>query len=131
MPALRKFRYPEYDLIDEAKIEAVIPYDGLKSFDQKTLADICNKTDAEIIVAMRLDDVHSRVDRARRDPKTMCYMKGLFVGYNLMTGMYYNKKINYFWQIETPLTLKNDWQQQAFTSTLKRCLNQMAEAKGK
>ena len=126
-----KFRYPEYDLIDESKMEAVVPYDGMKNFDQKTLADICNKTDAEIVVAMRLDDVHSRVDRARHDPRTKCYMKGLFVGYNRLTGKYYCKKINYYGEIETVLTLKNDWQQDAFTSTLKRCLNQMAEAKGK
>jgi len=126
-----KFRYPEYDLIDESKMETVISDDGLKSFDQKTLADICNKTDAEIVVAMRLDDVHSKVDRARREPRTKCYMKGLFVGYNRLNGKYYCKKINYYNEMETVLTLKNDWQQQAFASTLKRCLGQMAETKGK
>lgn len=124
-----KFRYPEYDLIDETKMEAAIPYDGLKSFDQKTLTDICNKTDAEIVVAMRLDDVHSKVDRNRHDPRTKCYMKGLFVGYNRLTGKYYCKKINYYGEIETVLTLKNDWQQEAFASTLKRCLNQMGDNK--
>ena len=126
-----KFRYPEYDLIDETKMEAVIPYDGMKNFDQKTLADICNKTDAEIVVAMRLDDVHSKVDRSHREPKTKCYMKGLFAGYNRLTGKYYLKKINYNNEMETVLTLKNDWQYNAFSSTLKRCLNQMLEAKGK
>lgn len=126
-----KFRYPEYDLIDETKIEATIPYDGLKSYDQRTLADICNKTDAEIVVAMRLDDVHSKVDRNRHDPKTKCYMKGLFVAYNRLSGRYYCKKINYSHEMETVLTLKNDWQQQAFVSTLKRCLNQMMDNKGK
>jgi hypothetical protein len=126
-----KFRYPEYDLIDEAKTEAVIPFDGLKAYDQKTLADICNKSDAEIVVAMRLDDVHGKVDRARRNPRTKCYMKGLFAGYNRLTGKYYCKKINYNNEMETALTLKNDWQQNAFASTLKRCLNQMLEGKEK
>ena len=126
-----KFRYPEYDLIDEAKMDAVIPYDGMKEFDQKTLAAICDKTDAEIVVAMRLDDVHGKVDRSNREPRTKCYMKGLFAGYNRLTGKYYLKKINYNNEMETVLTLKNDWQQQAFASTLKRCLNQMLEAKGK
>lgn len=128
---IEKFKYPEYDLIDEAKTEAVIPYDGLKVFDQKTLADICNKTDADIVVAMRLDDVHGKVDRSHGEPKTKCYMKGLFAGYNRLTGKYYFKKINYNHEMETVLTLKNDWQQQAFAGTLKRCLNQMLEAKGK
>ena len=126
-----KFRYPEYDLIDEAKMDAAVPYEGLKVFDQKTLAEICNKTDAEIVVAMRLDDVHGKVDRSNREPRTKCYMKGLFAGYNRLTGKYYLKKINYNNEMETVLTLKNDWQQQAFASTLKRCLNQMLEAKGK
>lgn len=126
-----KFRYPEYDLLDEAKTEAVIPLDGLKAFDQKTLETICDKTDAEIVVAMRLDDVHGKVDRSRREPKTKCYMKGQFAGYNRLTGKYYCKKINYYGEIETVLTLKNDWQQQAFASTLKRCLNQMLETKEK
>ena len=125
-----KFRYPEYDLIDEAKTEAVIPYDGLKVFDQKTLAAICDNTDADIIVAMRLDDVHGQVDRSRREPRTKCYMKGLFAGYNRLTGKYFLKKINYNSEMETVLTLKNDWQYNAFSSTLKRCLNQMLEAKG-
>ena len=124
-----KFRYPEYDLIDEAKMDAVIPYDGMKEFDQKTLVEICNKTDAEIVVAMRLDDVHGKVDRSNREPRTKCYMKGLFAGYNRLTGKYYLKKINYNNEMETVLTLKTDWQQQAFASTLKRCLNQMIEGK--
>lgn len=128
---IEKFRYPEYDLIDDAKTETVIPYDGLKSFDQKTLADICKETDADIVVAMRLDDVHAKIDRARRDPRTKCYMKGLFAGYDRLTGKYYCKKINFYREIETVLTLKNDWQRDAFASTLKRCLNQMLEGKGK
>ena len=124
-----KFRYPEYDLIDEAKTNTVIPLDGLKVFDQKTLANICNQSDAEIVVVMRLDDVHGKVDRTRRNPRTKCYMEGLFAGYNHLTGKYYLKKIHYYDEIETVLTLKNDWQQNAFASTLKRCLNQMLEGK--
>lgn len=126
---IERLRYPEYDLIEDAKIEATLPYEGLKSFDQKTLADICDKTNAELVIAMRLDNVHSKVDRSNREPKTKCYMKGLFAGYNRLTGKYYYKKINYVREIETVLTLKNDWQYNAFTSTLKRCLNQMLEGK--
>lgn len=128
---VERLRYPEYDLIDEGKMDAVLPYEGLKSFDQKTLVSICDKTNADLVIAMRLDDVHSKVDRSRREPKTKCYMKGLFAGYNRLTGKYYNKKINYYGEVETALTLKNDWQYNAFTSTLKRCLNQMLNDKGK
>ena len=128
---VERLRYPEYELVEDAKMDAVLPYDGLKSFDQQTLASICDKTNAELVIAMRLDDVHSKVDRNRHDPRTKCYMKGLFTGYNRLTGKYYNKKINYNGEIETVLTLKNDWQYNVFTSTLKRCLNQMLDDKGK
>ncbi len=128
---IEKFCYPEYELLEDAKIEAVLPFAGLKTFDQKTLTDICIKTDAEIVVAMCLDDVHGKVDRSRREPKTKCYMKGLFAGYDRLKGKYYSKKINYYNEIETVLTMKTDWQRDAFTSTLKRCLNQMLKDKGK
>ena len=128
---IERFRYPDYELLDDEKVETVIPEEGLESFDQKTLAAICEKTDAEIIVAMCLDDVHAKVGRARHDPRTKCYMKGEFAGYNRLTGKYYYKKINYNGEIETVLTLRNDWQRDAFASTLKRCLNRMLEGKGK
>lgn len=128
---IERFQYPNYELLDDEKVEAVVPDEGLKTFDQKTMADICAKTDAEIIIVMRLDDVHSKVDRSHREPKTKCYMKGEFAGYNRLTGKFYNKKINYNGEIETALTLRNDWQRDAFVSTLKRCLNRMQEGKGK
>ena len=124
---IEKFPYPDYELIDDSKIESAIPYDGLKTFDKDTLAAICDKTDGEIVVVMRLDAVRDKVDRSRQDAKTKYHIKGAFAGYNRLTGKYYYKKINYNGEIETALTLKNDWQQDAFTSTLKRCLNRMMD----
>ena len=128
---IERFQYPDFELLDDEKVEAVIPDDGLEAFDQKILSEICAKTDAEIIVAMCLDDVHAKVDRSHRESKTKCYMKGEFASYNRLTGKYYNKKINFSGKIETALTLRNDWQRDAFVSTLKRCLNRMLEGKGK
>ena len=63
-----KFRYPEYELLDDEKVAAVIPEEGLKSFDQATMKDFCEKTDAEIAVAMRLDEVSDRPLIFRREP---------------------------------------------------------------
>ena len=41
-----KFKYPEYELMDDEKVAAVIPEEGLKSFDEATLKDVCEKCDA-------------------------------------------------------------------------------------
>jgi hypothetical protein len=54
-------------------------------------------------------------------------MKGEFAGYNRLTGKYYYKKMYYKEEIEEILTLKNDWQQDAFASNLKRYINRVME----
>ena len=112
---IEKFKYPEYELMDDEKVAAVIPDEGLQSFDQATLAAICEKTDAEIVVAMKLE------------PMLECIMKGEFAGYNRLTGKYYYKKMYYKEEIEEILTLKNDWQQNVFASNLKRYINRVME----
>ena len=56
-------------------------------------------------------------------------MKGEFVGYNRITGKYYNKKINYKDKIEEVLTLRNDWQRDVFVAELKRYINRTLEDK--
>jgi hypothetical protein len=120
-----KLRYPDYELLDDEKVEEVIPEGGLKSFDQVTLQDICNRTDSEIVIAMRLDEVRKKPDRSNREPRMKFYMKGEFAGYNRLTGRCYNKKVNSSGSMEMALTYRNDWLKDAFASTLKRCLNHM------
>ena len=122
-----KFKYPEYELMDDEKVSNVIPEEGLKSFAQSFLADICEKTDAEIVVAMKLDKVEENPLSFRKEPALECIMKGEFAGYNRLTGKYYYKKIYYKDEIEEVLTLKNDWQQDAFASNLKRYINRVME----
>ena len=122
-----KFKYPEYELMDDEKVSNVIPEEGLKSFDKSALADICEKTDAEIVVAMKLDKVEENPQSFRLEPTLECIMKGEFAGYNRLTGKYFYKKIYYKEEIEEVLTLKNDWQQNAFASNLKRYINRVME----
>ncbi len=128
---VEKFKYPDYELMDDEKVASVVPEEGLKSFDETTLTDISNKSDAEIVVAMRLDQVSERPLNFRREPTVECFMKGEFASYNRLTGKYYNKKIYYKGTIEEVLTLRTDWQQQAFASELKRCINRTLETKKK
>ena len=124
---IEKFKYPEYELMDDEKVATVIPDEGLQSFDRATLAAICEKTDAEIVVAMKLDKVEENPESFKMEPMVECIMKGEFAGYNRLTGKYYYKKMYYKEEIEEILTLKNDWQQNVFASNLKRYINRVME----
>ena len=117
----------EYELMDDEKVAAVIPDEGLQSFDQATLAAICEKTDAEIVVAMKLNKVEENSQSFKMEPMLECIMKGEFAGYNRLTGKYYYKKMYYKEEIEEILTIKNDWQQNVFASNLKRYINRVME----
>ena len=128
---IEKFRYPEYELMDDEKVAAVVPDEGLASFDQATLMALCDRVDAEIVVAMRLDEISERPLNFRRERTLETFMKGEFASYNRITGNYYHKKMYIKGEIEEVLTLRTDWQQQTFASELKRYINRTIEDKAK
>lgn len=128
---IEKFKYPDYELMDDEKVAAVIPDEGLISFDQATLTTVCDKADAEIVVAMRLDEIKETPLNFRREPTLETFMKGEFASYNRLTGKYYHKKMYIKGEIEEVLTLRTDWQQQTFASELKRYINRTIEDKAK
>lgn len=128
---IEKFKYPEYELMDDEKVAAVVPDDGLTSFDQATLTTICEKIDAEIVVAMRLDEISESPMNFRREPTLETFMKGEFASYNRLTGKYYHKKMYIKDEIEAVLTLRTDWKQQTFASELRRYINRTIEDKAK
>ena len=126
---VEKFQYPDYELIDDEEIDKFIPEEGLKTFDEPTLADICEKTNAEIVVAMRLEKVDEKAVNFRREAILQTFMKGEFVSLNRLTGKYYHKNLYHKGEIDEVLTLRNDWQQQVFASELKRYINRTIEVK--
>ena len=128
---IEKFRYPEYELMDDEKVAAVVPDDGLTSYDQATLMNVCEKAGAEIVVAMRLDEIKESPMNFRREPTLETFMKGEFASYNRLTGKYYHKNMYIKGEIEQVLTLRTDWQQQTFASELKRYINRALEDKAK
>ncbi len=117
------FKYPDYELMDDEKLDAVLPEEGLVSFDRVALEDISKKTDAEIVVAMSLDEVTETPLFSRREPTLETFMKGKFALYNRLTDKYFFNKIYDKDEIEEVLTLRNDWQYQVFRAELKRNLN--------
>ena len=128
---IEKFRYPDYELMDDEKVAAEVPEEGLATYDQATMMALCEKTDAEIVVAMRLDEISERPINRRREAYLEIFMKGEFASYNRLTGKYYHKKLYFRDEIEEVLTVKTDWQQQVFASELKRNINRTLEDKAK
>jgi hypothetical protein len=128
---IEKFKYPEYELMDDEKVAAVVPDEGLTSYDQATMMSLCDKVDAEIVVAMRLDEVKETPLTFRREPYLEVFMKGEFASYNRLTGKYYHHKMYYKDEIEEILTLKNDWQQQVFGSEVGRYVYRALQDKNK
>ena len=128
---IEKFQYPEYELMDDEKVAAVVPDEGLTSYDQATLMNVCEKAGAEIVVAMRLEEIRETPLNFRREPTLETFMKGEFASYNRLTGKYYHKNMYIKDEIEQVLTLRTDWQQQTFASELKRYINRTLEDKAK
>lgn len=122
-----RFKYPEYELLDDEKVSAVLPDEGLKSFDKASLTDVADKTSAEVVIAMRISEVKEYPKTFLREPAVQCIMKGELATFNRLTGKYYYKKINYNEQIEEVLTVRYDWQQNAFADFLRRGINRTLE----
>lgn len=126
-----RFRYPDYELLDDDKVAAVIPEKGLKTFDKASLAAVAEKVPAEIVIAMRISDVKETPMSFLREPMVQCEMKGELATLNTLTGKYYYKKINYTKDILEIWTVRNDWQQEVFADQLRRGINRTLEEKKK
>ena len=126
-----RFRYPDYELLDDDKVASAVPEAGLKTFDKAALAAVAEKVPAEIVVAMRITNVQEIPKSFLREPMVECVMSGEFASFNRLTGKYYYKKINYSKDIHEVWTVRNDWQQEVFADQLRRGINRTLEEKKK
>lgn len=126
-----RFQFPEYELIDDDKVAAVLPEKGLKTFDRATLDSIADKVSADIIIAMRITDVKEIPNSFAREPMVQCRMAGELATLNKLTGKYYYKKINYTKDIMEIWTVRNDWQRDVFADFLRRGINRTLEDKSR
>ena len=124
-----RFRYPDYELLDDDKVAAVVPETGLKTFEKAALSAVAEKVPAEIVVAMRITDVQEIPKSFLREPMVECVMSGEFASFNRLTGKYYYKKINYSKDIHEVWTVRNAWQQDVFADYLRRGINRTIEDK--
>ena len=126
-----RFRYPDYEVLDDDKVSTVVPEEGLKTFDKASLTAVADKVPAEIVVAMRISEVKETPKDFLREPMVECIMNGELATLNTLTGKYYYKKINYTKDILEMLTVRNDWQQEVFADYLRRGINRTLEERGK
>lgn len=124
-----KFRYPDYELMDDEKIASALHDEEVKSFDKASLMNVADRTNSEIVVAMRLDKLEDESDYFRNDPIRIFRMNGEYAGYNRLTGKYYNKKFHEKYEVPDELTLKNDWQQMTFAEITKSYVYRTMKAK--
>ena len=89
---VEKFQYPEYELMDDEKISAVLPNEELKSFDKASLQMVAEKTDADVVVVMRLDRMEEKPDYFGMEAYMEFLLEGEYAGYNRLTDRYYHKK---------------------------------------
>ncbi len=124
-----KFQYPDYELMDDEKVMSLIPEEGPASYDKDTLVRISDTLGAEIVIAMKLDNVSERLIPFRKESTLATFMQGEFALYNRLTDKYYNRKIYHKGEIEEVLTLRNDWQQDVFVAEVNRCIYRAMEEK--
>ncbi len=128
---IEMFQYPEYDLLDEEVVNNVLPEAGLSSFDEATLKDIVNKTDSEIVVAVRLDSIKTDEDSFAYEPIAKVFVTGEYASYNRLTDKYFLKKFNLREEVEPELLFKVDYAQRMFAANLRRCIRRTADMKSK
>ena len=116
---VEKFQYPEYELMDDEKISAVLPNEELKSFDKASLQMVAEKTDADVVVVMRLDRMEEKPDYFGMEAYMEFLLEGEYAGYNRLTDRYYHKKFHEKYRQPDELTYRNDYQQMTFVTLTK------------
>lgn len=129
---VNKFKYPDYEMMDDEKVAAAVPGEELKSFDKASLMEVAEKADADIVVVMRLDDVDEKDDYMNMNETMKRFrLEGEYAGYNRLTGTYYHKKIFEHYSVEADLAFKNDYQQMTFVDITKRYVYRTVKEKKK
>ncbi len=127
---VNRFKYPDYELMDDEKVVVAVPEKGLPSYDLSVLASVAQQIDADIVIAMRLDSVKEMTGSMfASEPMTECEMDGEFASYNRLTGKYYHNKMRERNSYESVLLLKSDWQYEVFNAELNRYINRTLEDK--
>ncbi len=123
------YKFPSFDLLGDDEIQKALPAEGLKDFSEATLKTFADKTEADLVVAMRLDELTSKGLMARREQTDAINMKGDFASYNRISGKYMHKKIYEQDEVEEVLLVRGDWRGEYFTKLAKRYMERALKLK--
>ena len=123
------FKFPAFDLLGDDEVQKALPAAGVKDFSEATLKAFADKTEADIVIAMRLDELTSRGLMARREQTMALNMKGDFASYNRISGKYQHKKIYEENEVEEVLLVRGDWRSESFSKITKRYMERALKLK--
>jgi len=119
-------KFPAYDLLSDDETNKALPAEGVKTFDEATFRDIAAKTNADVVIGMRLDRLNSKM-KVGYELVQRIFMRGNFAYYNKLTGIYKNDKIYNTDDVEYALIVRSDWRADMFgkevRNDLRRALN--------
>lgn len=117
---VEKFKFPAFDLVNDDTVGKALPAGYLQSYDKATLEKIATDTEADIVIAMRLDQLDSKPLAFHFEPTMRQIMKGEYASLNKVTGKYFHKKIDEQNDVEEVLTARGNWKHELFSKTTKR-----------
>ena len=123
------FKFPSFELLGDDEIDKVLPAAGLKDFSEANLKSIADKSESDIVIAMRLDKITSRGLMGRREQTERLLIKGDFASYNRISGKYQHKEIYEENDVEEVLLVRGDWRGEIFSKLAKRYMERAMKLK--
>ena len=103
------FKFPAFEVVSDRMMEKALPDGGLPDMKKETLERIAKETEADVVIAMRLDRIHEDEDQFLLEPKTKVEIDGEYASINHVTGKYYHARIGYSDIFETATLTRDDW----------------------
>jgi hypothetical protein len=123
------FKFPAFELLGDDEVQKALPKEGLKDYSEATLKTMADKTESDIVIAMRLDNITSKnvFSRLERTEKTI--MKGEFASYNRISGKYQHKLIDDENEVEEVLLVRGNWRAELFSKMARRYMSRAMKLK--
>lgn len=120
-------KFPAYDLLSDDEVNKALPAEGLKTFDEASFRDIAAKTNADVVIGMRMDRLSSSTPPSGAELMYRISIKGEFVYLNRLTNIYKVNKIYDEDDVDYNLIVRSDWRADRFgkivRNNLRRALN--------
>lgn len=125
--ALALFRYPEFDLLGDDVVIAVVGEKGLTDYSKAALQKVAQDTGAEIVVAMQLDKLDAKRMPQRKEATLKMDLRGKFASLDTLTGAYYYKDLRDSRTIEEAVTVRGDWKHEVLQNVVRNAFKKVTD----